>query len=140
MKTIVIILCLIPMLAFAAVKLNFKDKTSMCGDYVLKGNQYCKGMSGGEMCFDKRDIASIEKGDGCEEGGGIGVSSSSTTSSTQNTTAQTDKDDVGKRRTACINDCIEGERMNTRQAWGGIAPDSVRYRCIAHCRNEIPIE
>jgi len=65
MKTILIILCLIPTLALAETKLNFKDKTTMCGAYELKGNQYCKSMSGGEMCFDKAEIVSIAKVDDC---------------------------------------------------------------------------
>jgi hypothetical protein len=69
MKTILIILCLIPTLALAETKLNFKDKTTMCGAYELKGNQYCKSMSGGEMCWNKADIASVEKTDECEQGG-----------------------------------------------------------------------
>ena len=77
MKTIVMALCLIPTVAFGGeiVKLNFKDKTSMCGAYELKGNQYCKSVGGGEMCWQKTDIVSVEKADDCEEGGFAGGSS-----------------------------------------------------------------
>lgn len=67
MKTIILLMCLIPTIAFAELQLNFKDGTKTCGNYSEKGAQYCKGMTGGEICLDKSTLKSVSKVDDCSE-------------------------------------------------------------------------
>jgi len=67
MKSVIVLLCLFPTLAFGAVQLNFKDGSIMCGPYVDNGAAYCKKMSGGEVCWQKSDIKSTVKVDECPD-------------------------------------------------------------------------
>jgi hypothetical protein len=75
MKLLIFLLCLIPMVAFAEIQLNFKDGSNMCGNYAEKGKTYCRNISGGEICFKKSDIASVKTVDDC---GDIDASGEST--------------------------------------------------------------
>lgn len=87
---IIIVLCLSPSLAFAEeTLLKFKDGSApMCGNYTEKGNQYCKSVGGGDVCWQKSDIKSVTKVEECEEGGfsagGAGSGSSSSASAVSN--------------------------------------------------------
>ena len=108
MKTIVLvscfILCLIPTVALGdgAVKLHFHDKTTMCGEYTLKGDKYCKSIGGGDVCWDKADIASVEKTDECEEGGGY---------ATGGTSASVDRGKDTTNASARQNEATRSERF-----------------------------
>ena len=77
MKKLIVVLCLVPSLAFAEETiLKFKDGSApMCGKYVEKGNQYCRNMSAGEMCWQKADVLSAKTVEACEDNGGFGVAS-----------------------------------------------------------------
>ena len=63
MKWLILLLCFIPSLAFAEIQLNFKDKTTQCGNYHEVEGKYCKDMSGGTVCWSKSDIAAAAKVD-----------------------------------------------------------------------------
>ena len=67
MKSILVLLCFLPALAFGSVQLNFKDGSIMCGEYADKGSDYCKKMSGGEVCWQKSDIKSTAAVDECPD-------------------------------------------------------------------------
>ncbi|MEK6743425.1 MAG: hypothetical protein AABZ15_07445 [Nitrospirota bacterium] len=56
MKTLVIIFCLIPSVAFSATQLSFKDGSSVCGSYVEDDKTYCRPIIGGDICFKKTEI------------------------------------------------------------------------------------
>lgn len=67
MFKIVLIVCLLPSLAFAqASVLKFKDGSSSCGNYYPRKSSYCKNVGGGEICWSKKEVVSIKKVKDCE--------------------------------------------------------------------------
>jgi hypothetical protein len=67
MIRLILILCLIPSLAFAKASiLKFKDGSSSCGSYHVKKASYCKKVSGGEICWSKKEVVSVKKVKDCE--------------------------------------------------------------------------
>jgi len=93
MKLIVLLLCLIPSLALAEVRITFKDGTVSCDNYAIKGNQYCRSIGGIQACGDKADIQSIVKVNSCDEED----SNSQRVIGTQNTPKQMTTDDLERR-------------------------------------------
>jgi hypothetical protein len=66
-------------LCHGEVLLSFKDKTTVCGNYTLQGNSYCKYLSAGSICWQKADVVAVKTVDECEDNGGFasgGVASS----------------------------------------------------------------
>jgi hypothetical protein len=69
-KKLILILCLIPSVAFSADlwMLTFKDGgPSQCGYFYAKGAEYCQRVALGEMCVSKADILKTKKVTACEE-------------------------------------------------------------------------
>jgi len=63
----VLILCLIPSLAFAKASiLKLKDGSSYCGTYYTTKTAYCRKVSGGEICWSKKEVISLKKVKDCE--------------------------------------------------------------------------
>lgn len=67
MKIFALVLCLVPSIVFGATQLNFKDGSTVCGEYAESGKAYCKNMIGGDVCFDKSGLTSVRQVSECGE-------------------------------------------------------------------------
>jgi hypothetical protein len=76
----VLILCTTSLAFAEELLLSFKDGSTICGSYSLRGNSYCKNMAAGEICWEKADIKTAKQVDDCENSGGFAASNSGATS------------------------------------------------------------
>jgi hypothetical protein len=74
MFILILLLCLVPILAFGAVQLSFKDGSNLCGNYVEKDTAYCKMLQSADFCIQKNEITSRQTVSDCGEIDGSGVS------------------------------------------------------------------
>jgi len=77
MRTFIFILgmlCLVPKLAFCEIQLNFKDGSSLCGNYTERDKAYCRMMPAGDFCVQKNEIKSLMTVSGCGDIDGTGES------------------------------------------------------------------
>lgn len=58
MKSFILLVCLLPAVAFAEVQVTFKDGTKVCGHYIEKDKTYCQIIDGGEICVAKSELVS----------------------------------------------------------------------------------
>jgi len=67
MTRLIFILFLVPSLASAEASiLKLRDGSMYCGKYYKTKTSYCRMMSGGEICWSKKEIVSIKKAADCD--------------------------------------------------------------------------
>jgi len=67
MIRLILILCLVPSLAFAEASiLKLWDGSTYCGKYYKTKTAYCRMMSGGEICWSRKEVVSIKKVEDCD--------------------------------------------------------------------------
>lgn len=67
MKSLVLMLCLIPMVATAEIQFTYKNGTKMCGKFIDNGKAYCRTIDGGEMCLQKSELAFVKTVKECDD-------------------------------------------------------------------------
>jgi len=103
MKTIIMLMCLIPSIAFAEVRLTFRDGSIRCGNYELKGSAYC---GADNTCWNVSDMVAIKVVDGC---GAVGE----------------------KTKEQKINACVD--RCYSKYNDGSQGSPSRVYQCMQYC-------
>lgn len=131
MKKIIsaIIMVLISLPAFGAVKLSFNDGTAnIWRSYYSKGNQYCTQLSIGEYCVLKKDVVSIKTAKDGDEPSEYGMSSLGDASASQRrqeaaeindkTVSEMDKNRMKNERDIEADARRERERINKNRKEG----------------------